>query len=60
MPDAIRIGAVYRNAKPPHHDWRVVDLRDEQLVLERTDNPNVMRFPNAEALRDPFRYRRVG
>lgn len=56
----VRIGQLFTDAKPPHHQWRVVERRGSNYVLERRDKPNVRRFPDVSALLDPDRYRKGG
>lgn len=53
----IQIGQVFIDAKPPYRQWRVVDRRDGNFVLERLDKPNVRRFPDEPMLLDPEHYR---
>jgi hypothetical protein len=58
--DAIGVGQIYSDAKPPRHAWRVIRQQDGSFILERTDKPSVLRFLDERALRDATRYRRSG
>ncbi|MEF2559204.1 hypothetical protein VQ044_23995 [Aurantimonas sp. C2-5-R2] len=52
-----KIGDVFIDVKPPRHSWQVQSIYGGGThVLERTDNPKIMRFLNVEALRDRQRY----
>jgi len=53
----VEIGKVYVNVAMPQRQWRVVECGKGYVKLVRIDNPNVMRFPPEEALRDRKRYR---
>lgn len=53
----IQIGQVFVDAKPPRRQWRVVERRGGNFVLERLDKPNVRRFPDEPMLLDPEHYR---
>jgi len=60
MPDQIRMGQIYVDAKPPRREWRVVKQTEDRFVLQRVDRPGVSRIPAAETLLDGRRYQRVG
>lgn len=59
MPDEVRIGQIYADAKPPRREWRVVKEIEDRYVLQRVDKPGVSRMPDLEALLDSRRYLRV-
>jgi hypothetical protein len=52
----VRLGQVFRDAKPPQRVWRVTERRDEHCRLERIDKPNIVRYPSLTALLDTNRY----
>jgi hypothetical protein len=55
-PDAVRIGQIYVDARPPRREWRVEKLHDGTIMLVRVDKPSVSRFVDATALCDTDRY----
>jgi hypothetical protein len=56
----ICVGQIYRNVKRPRRGWRVTARYDGRYRLERIDTPNMVRYPDAKALRDSHRYVREG
>lgn len=54
------VGQIYADVKPPRRQWRVTEYRDGLYVLERLDNPNVVRFRGTAELQDENRYLRTG
>ena len=60
MPDQIRIGQIYVDAKPPAGNGVSLKQTEDRFVLQRVDRPGVSRIPAAETLLDGRRYQRVG
>lgn len=52
----IQIGRIYSDAARPHRAWRVVERRGDRFMLQRLDNPNIMRFEDAKTLTDTHQY----
>jgi hypothetical protein len=53
----ISIGDTYLDARPPRHEWRVIEThRGERFTLERVDKQSVLRFVDHDGLCDPRRY----
>jgi hypothetical protein len=52
----VRVGQIFRDAKPPHRAWRVTENREGLCRIERLDRPNIVRYPHCTALLDSNRY----
>jgi hypothetical protein len=60
LEDRICVGQIYSNIKKPCRAWRITARYDGRYRLERVDNPNMVRYPDAKALQDSHRYVREG
>jgi hypothetical protein len=55
----VQVEEIYVSVAPPRRQWRVVERKQNYVKLVRTDNPNIIRFPQESVLLDKKRYRRV-
>jgi hypothetical protein len=54
----IDIGDEFRERRHPRRLWRVVDRTEERYQIVCVEEPNLVRFPGADALLDERRYER--
>jgi hypothetical protein len=50
------VGEIYVDARPPRREWRVTQIHDGTITLERIDKPSTLRFVNIPTLHDSNRY----
>lgn len=55
---SIDIGHEFRERRHPRRRWRVVDHSGDRYQLVCIEEPNLVRFPGADALLDERRYER--
>ncbi|MEX0923623.1 MAG: hypothetical protein WD489_08235 [Rhodovibrionaceae bacterium] len=55
----IEVGQKFIDANPPSYEWRVLEIRGENVLLQRVDKERVSRIPPAEVLLDPLYYKKI-
>lgn len=53
----IQAGQVYIDVNQPKYEWRVVELRGDNVLLQRVDKDRIARIPPTKVLLDPLYYK---